>query len=167
MGKNYYRVPRESKMLERELKFKERLRRINFHDAKQILDGWQYIENPDDEWVKLSPWDEFLKDIKVHLGKASSGWKFLWNFNDNKYYSTKNELIQFVLSGRVIDEYGDEIYPQDFLEMAFSWGEPDGKVIDANYLRAHEQFPARITNLENYMDKEIDGLRVSSSAEFS
>jgi len=60
-----------------------------------------------------------LIDIKVHLGKSSSGWKFLWNFNDNKYYSTKNELIQFVLSGRVIDEYGDEIYPQDFLEMAF------------------------------------------------
>lgn len=167
MGTNYYRIPRESQIDKRELKFRERLREINTWDPKQILNGWQYIENPDDEWVKLSPWDEFLKDIKVHLGKASSGWKFLWNFNDNKYYSTKNELIQFVLSGRVIDEYGDEIYPQDFLEMAFSWGEPDGKVIDANYLMAHEQFPARITNLENYMDKEIDGLRVSSSAEFS
>jgi hypothetical protein len=165
MGKNYYRIPRGSKIDERELKFKERLQEINTWDPEQILDGWKYIEDPDDEWVKLSPWDEFLKDIKVHLGKASSGWKFLWNFHDNKYYSTKNELIQFVLNGRVVDEYGDEIYPQDFLEMAFSWGEPDGKVADKKYTQ--ENLSGWIFNPENHIDKEIDGLRVSSSTEFS
>ena len=55
------------------------------------------------EWDSISPWEEFLDGTNVHLGKRSSGWKFLWNWNDSKYYKTKEELFEFIRSGRVVD----------------------------------------------------------------
>ena len=94
------------------------------------------------------------------------GWKFCWNFNDNKYYSNKAELIDFINAGRVVDEYGEEVQPAVFMEMAFNWGQPDGLVADKTYFDTtnHHHW---MSNPEDYYDREIDGLRVSSSTEFS
>jgi hypothetical protein len=73
------------------------------------------------------------------------GWKFCWNFHKEKYYKDKESLLNFIRSGRVMDEYGEEMNVEEFITMALEWGQPNGLVAD----------------------KEVDGLRVSSSTEFS
>ena len=93
------------------------------------------------------------------------GWKFCWNFNDNEYYSNKEELLKFIRKGRVVDEYGEQIDVEEFIEMALNWGEPDGWVADKAYFESMER--SSFFNNEDYYDKEIDGLRVSSSTDFS
>ena len=86
----------------------------------------------------------------IHLGKRSCGWKFLWNPNVIKYHDgyldpntkdyidvikydyvyplTKKGIIEFVTREDVIiyNEYNERQDPKEFLDMAFSWGEPDG-----------------------------------------
>ncbi len=144
MGTNYYRIPTQLEMEERKAEL-----------IKDIADL---------DWDMESAWDRFTKGTSIHLGKRSAGWKFCWNFHNNKYYSNKEELIQFVLSGRVVNEYGDKIEPQEFLDMAFEWGQPDGLIVDEKYTRENSSW---ISNPQDYADKIIDGLRVSSSTKFS
>jgi len=147
MGTNYYRIPTQLEMEERKSKL-----------IKDIADLDISPSNME------SVWDSITEGTSIHLGKRSGGWKFCWNFHNNKYYSNKEELIQFVLSGRVVNEYGDEIEPQEFLDMAFEWGQPDGLITDEKYLRENSSW---LSNPQDYEDKIIDGLRVSSSTEFS
>ena len=165
MGTNYYRIPTEQEVERRKLKLQSRIRTMPM-SASAVERDFRYIDNPEDEWSQLNPWDEFVEGTNIHLGKRSSGWKFCWNFHKDKYYSSKEELIQFVLSGRVVNEYGEEMDPQEFLEMAFAWGEPDGLVADKEYFDTTEHH-SWMSNPSDYYDKEIDGLRVSSSTEFS
>jgi hypothetical protein len=105
--------------------------------------------------------------MNVHLGKRSSGWKFCWNFHDNKYYSNKEELLNFIRTGRVINEYGEQQFVGEFVEMALSWGEPDGLVYDKEYrMKQWEKGKGTFLHTDSYDDKVIDGLRVSSSTDF-
>lgn len=122
-----------------------------------------------DSWDSESPWDKFLEDSSIHLGKRSGGWKFCWNFHDDKYYSNKEELLSFIRSGRVVDEYGEEWDVEEFIKMALEWGQPDGLVLNEEYRKdlrskGHGMF---WLDTEKHDDKIIDGLRVSSSTEFS
>ena len=85
------------------------------------------------------------KGNKIHLGKRSGGWKFLWNPNTIKYCDgyinqetkeyipvykydqvyplTKQGITDFCSRKDVIitDEYGEQQNPKEFLEMAFNW----------------------------------------------
>ena len=166
MGTNYYRIPTESEMEERRDRLRTRLIGLKM-TPDLIADRFRYIDAGLDDEVfgGITPWDEFLSDTLVHLGKRSMGWKFCWNFHDNKYYSDKQQLIDFIRRGRIVDEYGAEESPQEFLDMAFSWGEPDGLTVDAEYYKNNER--SSLFNDPKYYDKEIDGLRVSSSTDFS
>jgi len=166
MGTNYYRIPSESEMITRKERLKNRIDTMSF-EPDQIEVGFRFIEGGDDSlpfWEYLNPWEEFIEGTSIHLGKRSSGWKFCWNFHENRYYSSKEDLIEFVMSGRVVDEYGEDVNPQEFLDMAFSWGESDGQVADKEYFEKNHGW---IGDPENYYDVEIDGLRVSSSTNFS
>ena len=53
-----------------------------------------------------------LKDMipeKIHIGKQSYGWKFLWNANRFEYFEPSIEsLYDFLKSGDIYDEYGDK-----------------------------------------------------------
>lgn len=166
MGTNYTRVPKSEEINARKQKLNMRLQEVDIWNPDMIERGYRYIDNPKDEWEQLSPWDEFLDGTAVHLGKRSMGWKFCWNFHNNKYYSNREELIKFVLSGRVVDEYGEQIDSQEFLDMAFAWGEPDGLVADKEYFDSTNHH-SWMSNPSDYYDKEVDGLRVSSSTKFS
>jgi len=163
MGTNYTRIPTSEEMEVRRKILEKRVKDLIMEPA--LIEREFQITN-EDSWDSESPWDKFLDGTTVHLGKRSSGWKFCWNFHDNKYYSNKEELIKFVLSGRVVDEYGEEIDPQEFLDMAFAWGEPDGLVADKEYFDStnHHNW---MSNPSAYYDHVVDGLRVSSSTEFS
>jgi len=78
----------------------------------------------------------------------------------SKYYSNKEELLEYIRSRRVVNEYGEELNPDEFIEMALNWGKAEGLSVDEQYVINHGYSFTHI-------DKEIDGLRVSSSTEFS
>lgn len=167
MGTNYYRIPKHEEMVAR----KEVL--IGFINnleltPENIESGFRLI-SPRKDWEWFSPWDMFLEDTNVHLGKRSGGWKFCWNFHKNKYYSNKEELLEFIRAGRVVDEYGEEQNVEEFITMALEWGQPDGLVVNEQYrkkerARGHGAF---WLDHERYDDLIIDGLRVSTSTDFS
>jgi hypothetical protein len=160
MGTNFYRIQTEAEIKERHERLVKRIAEMDL-SVLAISQGFS-IDNPD-SWDRVSPWDEFTQETEIHLGKRSMGWKFCWNFHKNKYYSDKESLDAFVRSGRIIDEYGEEHSPEEFLKMAYDWGQPDGWVLNDEYERTqggHRWGPS-------YYDLEIDGLRVSTATEFS
>ena len=164
MGTNFYRIPTEAEMQKRHAKLTERISDLSF-GASSVGKEFRFIENPNDEWSPLNPWDEFTQGMEIHLGKRSGGWKFCWNFNDNEFYHDKESLLEFIRSGRVIDEYGSEHDAEEFIQMALDWGQPDGLTADKDYF---DKNPHRfISDPSKYYDREVDGLRVSSSTEFS
>jgi hypothetical protein len=162
MGTNFYRIPTASEIEQRKNRLQSAIRKLDV-SPRAINQGFS-IENPD-SWDRYSPWDEFTMDTLIHLGKRSMGWTFTWNFHKNKYYSDKASLEEFVRSGRVIDEYGEEISPDEFLEMAYNWC-PDGWDTQTYY---KENPPNRASWIDysKYADTYVDGLKISSSTDFS
>lgn len=161
MGTNFYRIPTEDEMQERKDRLHVRIIGLKLK-PDLIGSGFRYIENEGDYDIK-SPWEEFIEGTNVHLGKRSSGWKFCWNFHEKKFYSNKEELLSFISSGRVIDEYGNLINHEEFIEMAFNW---DGIIFDEAYEKEQSEKPGYLPHGSKYHDKIIDGLRVSSSPDF-
>ena len=166
MGTNYYRVPKSHEVVEKMQKLNIRVGEMDLWSANEAKNQFRTI--PVTEYQYMTPWDEFIEGLSVHLGKRSSGWKFCWNFNDNEHYSNKKELLDFIRSGRVVDEYGMEIDPEEFIEMALEWGQPDGAVFDEKYeMEMKKKFPNSYVHGPEHYDLEIDGLRVSRSTDFS
>jgi hypothetical protein len=161
MGTNFSRIPTVEEMEERKEKLLTRIKDMEL-TSENIERAYGYI--PKGTWDQVSPWGEFIEDSCIHLGKRSGGWKFVWNFHDNKYYSNKEELFKFIRSGRVVDEYGKEIEVEEFIEMALNWGEPDGHVFNEEYVKT--QYNGHFWGSEHF-DRTIDGLNVSSSTDFS
>ena len=158
MSTNYYRIPTESEMQTRLGQLHTRVSDMPMSPG-DIQRGFSHIPVDRDiqdmeypvEWLTQDLWEEFTQGTRVHLGKRSGGWRFLWNFHHNRYYSNREELIRFVRSGRVVDEYGQEIQADEFLEMAFTWGKAgtNGKA-----------------GFDPTMSRDLDGLRVSVAVDF-
>lgn len=169
MGTNYYRIPTVSEMEAKKKKLQDRVEELDLSSGT-IERGFCTLENSESSWEYHSPWSEFIDGTSIHLGKRSMGWKFCWNFNKEKYYKNKEELLSFIRSGRVVDEYGDEQDIEEFIEMALNWGEPDGFIYGQAYLDHmkkegyHRDYGY---DHEKYFDIIIDGLRVSTSTDFS
>ena len=166
MGTNYYRVPTHEEMLNRQQTLIQQVTSMDM-SIENLEREMKYI-SPTKDWEWFSPWEMFINGTNIHLGKRSSGWKFCWNFHKDKYYSNKEELLTFIRSGRVVDEYGDEWNVEDFITMALEWGEPDGLVVNEIYrikerAKGHGSF---WLDNEKHDDLIIDGLRVSSSIDF-
>lgn len=162
MGTNYNRIPTEAEILARKQKLIDAINNLDL-SASSVEDGFRV--EVEDSWERTSCWDDFVDGTSIHLGKRSSGWKFCWNFNKNNYYSNKEELLAFIRSGRVVNEYGEEQDVEEFIEMALNWGEPDGLVFDENY--ENNKTSSSYFHGPKYWDTLIDGLRVSTSTEFS
>ena len=165
MGTNYYRIPTVEEMESR----KQTLIGFvnNLELSPENIEGGFRIISPRKEWEWFSPWDMFLEDTSIHLGKRSSGWKFCWNFHKDKYYHDKESLLEFILSGRVVDEYGDEMNAEEFITMALEWGQPDGLVVNEIYrIQQRAKGAGSFFDKPEYDDIIIDGLRVSTSTEF-
>ena len=164
MGTNYYRIPQASEMDERKFKLIEKINNLDLSPSN-IECGFD--EPIDDQWGRESPWGIFIDGTNIHLGKRSFGWKFCWNFHKDKYYSNKEELLLFIRSGRIVDEYGDEWGIEDFITMALEWGEPDGLVVNREYRKKESaKGVGSFFDDPKYDDLIIDGLRVSSATEF-
>lgn len=164
MGTNYYRIPKSSDVIIKQQKLNISLEQMDWRNPLLAMNSFRNIEDPDDEWANMSPWDEFTKDLSVHLGKRSMGWKFSWNFHNDKYYSNKDELLKFIRSGRVVDEYGTQIDVEEFIEMALNWC-VDGWDTEKYYKETPESRVSWI-DYSKHFDRYVDGLRVSSSTDF-
>jgi hypothetical protein len=162
MGTNYYRIPTHEEVENRKALLIEEIKNLPTSPS-DIERG--FSEQLDDSWESFSPWDLFNLDMKIHLGKRSWGWQFCWNFNDNKFYSNKEELLAFIRSGRIVDEYGKEEPVEEFIKMALNWC-PDGLIGNAEYNESLKEKNPNYWYSESFFDKVIDGLRVSSSTEF-
>lgn len=164
MGTNYYRIPTVDEMESKKEKLIKHIEDLILTPFN-IERGFRVIQV--DEWSSESPWDSFIEDTNIHLGKRSSGWKFCWNFHNNKYYSDKEELLSFIRSGRVVDEYGEEQDVNEFILMSLNWGEPDGLVVNEEYRRKQRtNGMGSFFDRPEYDDLIIDGLRVSTSTDF-
>jgi hypothetical protein len=167
MSTNYYRIPKASEVRIKYLDLVEKINDLDIWSSESIMNEFRDIEKGFERW---SAWDEFIDGLKIHIGKRSSGWKFLWNFQDGKFYTNKEELLKFIRSGRIVNEYGELQNTEEFIKMALEWGQPDGYVLDENYVEEQSKQPnyrPSFINMSKYYDKEVDGLRVSSTAEFS
>ena len=82
-----------------------------------------------------------------------------------KNHVSEEELFEFIRSGCIIDEYGKEITPDEFIEMATTWG-VDGYDSRTYYKENPSHIVAWI-DLDKYHDTYVDELRVSNSTDFS
>lgn len=162
MGTNYYRIPTVEELEKRRERLQERISRMNLEDAGRVERGFP-IDN--DNWDTHNPWTEFTEGMSVHLGKRSGGWQFAWNHQNWKYFTNKKELFSFIRSGRVVNEYGEELAPDDFIEMALNWCK-DGWT-NERYLK--EELIAKGKKPlypEHYDEISIEDLRFLNTTEF-
>jgi hypothetical protein len=165
MGTNYYFIPTHEEMLKRQQTLIQQVTSMDM-SVENLEREMKYI-SPTKDWEWFSPWEMFIEGTNIHLGKRSSGWKFCWNFHKDKYYTNKEELLSFIRSGRVVDEYGSEWNVEDFITMSFEWGEPDGLIADEKYRKEQRsKGVGSFFDKPEYDDLVIDGLRVSSSTDF-
>ena len=67
----------------------------------------------EDDWGTVND----LIPTRIHLGKSSAGWQFLFNHNNWKYYGKSNQSMRdFIHSCAITDEYGRSISQADFWE---------------------------------------------------
>jgi hypothetical protein len=166
MGTNYYFIPTHEEMLKRQQTLIQQVTSMDM-SVENLERGMRYI-SPTKDWEWFSPWEMFIDGTNIHLGKRSSGWKFCWNFHKDKYYTNKEELLSFIRSGRIVDEYGEEWNVEVFITMALEWGEPDGLIADEKYRKEQRsKGVGSFFDKPEYDDRIVDGLRVSSSIDFS
>ena len=163
MGTNYYRIPTEAEIEGRRQLLLSRIADLDL-SAANVAHDFRDIQGEDD-FDQLSPWDEFDSGTCIHLGKRSGGWRFTWNFHKGRYYSNRESLFTFIRAGRVVDEYGTQLDPEEFIQMALNWC-PDGEIFNLNYVFRKE--PGRsILYRDDQYDREEDGLVICASDEFS
>ena len=201
MGTNFY-----ARIIPKEDEKNELINKIANNKFDEIEDLASELYGHRNEYTR--------KGNKIHLGKRSCGWKFLWNPNiirycdgyidpetkefvpvwkyDQVYPLTKQGITDFCNREDVIitDEYGEQYTSKEFLEMAFSWGEPDGWV-GKTYEEDPRSGPSSYRNyywsekyqrgmhskedemwfdlgyIVEYYDFEADGLRFATSINFS
>lgn len=66
----------------------------------------------------LDYYNKHAEENKIHLGKRSSGWKFIFNHNNWKYYDyTEKSIKEFLKScDRIFDEYDNDYTVEEFWE---------------------------------------------------
>ena len=107
-----------------------------------------------------SKYNEMISDIipeKVHLGKRSHGWQFLWDYHDGRYFKANLGSIKKFLKDKIIFDENNEVFSLDqFLneEIADYLYNTDGKLYDCVELLPSYYFIS-------------DGLRFSKSEDFS
>lgn len=126
---------------------------------------------------------EHLSESKIHLGKRSGGWQFLWNHNNFKWYGiTLESIIEFLRTTRgvIVNEYGDEFTLKQFIEEEIGdamYHDTERYINSTDYHRQNPNAfrfstPREITfdgvrYTSAYGDYNIGDIRFSTSTEFS
>lgn len=201
MGTNYY-----ARIIPKEEEKNQLINSIVNNKFNEIEDLASELYGKRNEYTR--------KGNVIHLGKRSCGWKFLWNPNVIKYHDgymdpetkdyvdvikydyvyplTKQGITEFVMREDVIiyDEYNERQDPKEFLDMAFSWGQPNGwtgktyeedpknelshyrnyywsKKYQRGMHTENDEMWFDLGYIVEYYDFEADGLRFSTSINFS
>ena len=105
-------------------------KRKKFSDDLNDLSNYisHHVDNPEIDLKKKV--EEFLDDNeefekKIHLGKRSYGWQFLWDYHNGLYFQSNLESIKKFLSQKnivIYDEYGKYFTVDQFFnqEIAYS-----------------------------------------------
>lgn len=92
----------------------------------------------------LQPDQETYPEDKIHLGKRSSGWNFLAQWNDGKYNTTKQEYLDFAKDLEIFAEYGNLIKFEEFKGMVNNWQGKTHKCVENTFFdeKAELEFSA-------------------------
>lgn len=119
----------------------------------------------------------------IHIGKRSGGWKFLWDAHYFKYFEpTKDALMKWLQSGKILDEYGDEFTFDEFINeeikgfidkgydiASYKYDHPEG--LDFFHYDSRVQDFNRICDydihINQYGEFYIDDLRFTVSEDFA
>ena len=104
---------------------------------------------------------DYKKD-RIHIGKSSYGWQFLFNLNIESYVPTisRNNIDKWLATGIIFDEYDNKVDRKDF------WKIVDSKKDGMDYDEYYKNFPEDC-DYRGY-DQHIDELRFTiSKYEFS
>lgn len=100
MGTNIYAIPK-AKVAEWKSKFENSIKEAqdaNLIGLLPIIESYYNDRIPQ----------------KIHIGKRSAGWRFLFNHNDWRYYKTIDDLIVFLDQCEITTEYGEILSFKDF-----------------------------------------------------
>jgi hypothetical protein len=62
-----------------------------------------------------------LMPQKIHIGKSNIGWRFLFDLNDEIYYTKHRSSIQkYLIQCDIYDEYGDYMDFDEFWNMVYA-----------------------------------------------
>lgn len=101
---------------------------------------------------------------KVHLGKCSYGWQFLWAPNPKWYDNTKASIDKFLRREDVVlyNEYGEYLSPEQVWE---EYANTKGDTHES-YLQKHPE-ERRYYTRNDYETVTEEGLRIARDADFS
>lgn len=142
MGTNYYII-----------------RKANREDKKkfhEMIDNEQYEELQNELYL-------FEKQNKIHVGKSSYGWKFLFDANNFQYYDKNEKSVWKWLKDNENDlynEYGEKISFDEFKKMV------ESKQNGMDYMDYQIKYnePDPYLSISDYY---IGNLRFSSETDFS
>ena len=97
----------------------------NFYAIKQLPNS---IKGKICELIETARYDEAKKLFddnyeKIHIGKSSFGWKFIFDYNHFKYYDLNRKSINDFLCRndvKLYDEYGEQVSIDDFWRLVDS-----------------------------------------------
>ena len=70
MGTNYYRVPKSHEVVEKMQKLNMRVNEMDLWSASEAKNQFRTI--PVNDYQNMTPWDEFIDGMSVHLGDRKS-----------------------------------------------------------------------------------------------
>jgi len=172
MGTNFYRIPKEEDIKARQERLLERVQKLDL-SVSNISNSFADITDDKSkyDWDRINCWLEFTGDLEIHIGKNSMGWKFLFNHNDWKYYKNMEELKEFINSGRLVNEYGEEQNIEEFWELVEN-KQKNSEMINGKqyYEEGHggeDAWNKENARKNNYHEKIKWGYRFSQSTDFS
>ncbi|MCH5167415.1 MAG: hypothetical protein J1F35_05920 [Erysipelotrichales bacterium] len=131
-----------------------------------------------DNWIEARDLVYKLTE-RVHIGKRSSGWQFLWNANRFEYFSPNIESLQnWLKSGIIEDEYGREFTFEEFWNDEIKDFLYEGWNLEKYYSESGNTWFGRDIpyyfqdkldkfDIDKYGEFVIDGLRFTITEEFS
>lgn len=94
---------------------------------------------------------------QIHLGKASAGWQFSFQYNGGKFYKNVPEMKEWLKDKQIVNEYGDKISQWEFWEMVDTLQNPTkGYKNHAEY--CHKEYPSMTTEhiIDGYSFSDVD-----------
>lgn len=68
-------------------------------------------------YVRKNECDKCGRYEEIHLGKKSSGWVFIFQYNGGEFYKTVEEMKKWVKNKQIWNEYDEKVSYKEFWSM--------------------------------------------------